>query len=195
MNKVIYIVIILVTTALTASSQVRFGLRGGITVGELRFDRDVIDSDNRIGYTGGLLLDANIPVVGLGIEASAMYTHRDNRLTDHDHVFKRHYFEFPVYARYRLSIPALDRLLTPYLFTGPSFSVLFDENQHTSDASNKTYLSWDVGGGVDLFRHLRVSAAYGIGITKALEYVDKEYDGRQVNGKDRYWTLNAAWIF
>ena len=84
MNKVIYIAIILVTTALTASSQVRFGLRGGITVGELRFDRDVIDSDNRVGYTGGLLLDANIPVVGLGIEASAMYTHRDNRLTDHD---------------------------------------------------------------------------------------------------------------
>ena len=35
----------------------------------------------------------------------AMYTHRNNRLTDDHRIYKRHYFEIPVYARYRLAIP------------------------------------------------------------------------------------------
>jgi hypothetical protein len=56
-------------------------------------------------------------------------------------------------------------------------------------------MSWDVGLGADLFRHLRLTATYGIGLTKALSVVDREYTGTTVEGKDRHWTLNAAWLF
>ena len=157
MKRSIILSILVLVLALPGAAQVRFGVRGGLTVGKLRFDRDIVSSDNRVGYTGGLLIDLNIPVVGLGIEASAMYTHRNNRLTDHDRVFKRHYFDFPVLARYRLALPAVERIVVPYIFTGPCFSVLFDEGATTDLEDSKTYLSWDVGGGVDLFRHLRVS--------------------------------------
>lgn len=194
MKKVLLIALLLLAV-LPATGQVRLGVRGGITVGELRFDRDVIDSDNRVGYTGGLLIDVNIPVVGLGVEASAMYTRRNNRLTDNDRVYKRHYFEFPVYARYRLSLPAVDRIFVPYVYTGPSFAVLFDEDSHSMYSDSKTYLSWDVGAGADLFRHLRLSATYGIGMTKAMSYIDREYTGDRIDGKDRHWTLNVAWVF
>ena len=193
MKKLILILIVLVS--LPAAGQVRLGVRGGLTVGELRFDRDVIDSDNRVGYTGGLLLDVGIPVVGLGIEASLMYTHRDNHLTDGTTVYKRHYLDIPVYARYRLELPAAKRLIAPYVFTGPSFSVLFGEETPTDLDNSRTYLSWDVGGGVDLFNHLRLSATYGLGISKAMSYINREYNGDKVAGKDRYWTLSAAYLF
>ena len=46
-----------------------------------------------------------------------------------------------------------------------------------------------------LFRHLRISASYDIGISKAMEYIDKEYDGGRIYGKDRHWTISAAYLF
>ena len=35
----------------------------------------------------------------------------------------------------------------------------------------------------------------GIGISKAMEYINSEYNGDRVHGKDSYWTVNAAWLF
>lgn len=198
MNKNILLALLLVVaTALPLAAQVRLGVRAGVTLGELRFDRDVIDSDNRMGYTGGLLVDINIPVIGVGIEASAMYTHRSDRyrLSDDYQVFKRHYFDIPVYARYRLALAGVERIVAPYVFTGPCFSVLFSENAPTDYHNSKTVLSWDIGGGADLFGHLRLSATYGLGISKAMDYIDREYTGDRVHGKDKHWTLSAAWLF
>ena len=197
MNTIKYYVFALVLTlaALPAWSQVRVGLRAGLTVNELRLDRDFVGSSNRAGYTGGLVLDLNIPVVGLGIEASAMYTYRNNRLTSEDRIYKRHYIDIPLYARYRLSIPGVERYFAPYVFTGPDFSILFDDDAPIGINNSRTYTSWDLGGGADLFNHLRLSVSYGIGITRALEIIDSEYKGTQVEGKDRHWTLSAAWLF
>ena len=181
-----------------ATAQVRFGFRLGTTVNKLRFDREVIDSDNRMGYTGGLLVDLNLPVIGVGIEASAMYTHRSDRLVDEGNqhmTFKRDYIEFPVYARYRLSLPVLDKVFAPYVYTGPCFSVLFHEGEESTRANSKTYVSWDAGAGVDLLNHLRISATYGIGISKAMQYIKQNSNHDKIVGKDRHWTINAAWLF
>ena len=177
------------------AAQVRLGVRGGLSLGKLKFEREVIDSDNRIGWTAGLLLDVNIPVVGLGFEVSAMYTHRNNRLTDNERIYKRDYIDVPVYARYRLSLPSIDRVVAPLVFTGPCFSFLFSDNGNEYYKNRKTYMSWDVGGGVDLFNRLRVTATYGIGMSKAMKVIGQDYNGEQVNGKNRYWTLSAALLF
>jgi hypothetical protein len=195
MNKKILLIIALIALSLPAAAQVRLGLRGGVTVGELRFNRNAISSDNRMGYCAGVVVDMGIPVIGLGIEASAMYTHRNNRLTDGQRTFKRHYIDVPVYARFKLPITGLQDVFAPIAFTGPTFSVLFSDNAPDNCENNKTYLSWDVGLGADLFKHLRLTATYGIGISKALSYVDRQYTGDKIEGKDRHWTLNAAWLF
>lgn len=193
--KNILYVILLLAIALPATGQVSLGVRAGVTLGELRFDRDVIDSDNRLGYCGGLVLDLAIPVTGIGIEASVMYTHRDNRLTDGNRLFKRHYIDIPVMARYRLPLPGLERYFAPIVFTGPAFSVLFNENAPDNWKGRKTYLSWDAGLGADVMRHLRITASYGIGISKAMSYIDREYEGDKVSGRDKHWTLALAYLF
>ena len=194
-KNILLATVLTLAVALPAASQVRFGIRGGITVGEMRFDREIIDSDNRVGYTAGVLLDFNIPVVGLGAEVSAMYTHRDNLLSDQKHIYKRNYIDIPVYARYRLDITGVGQVFAPYIFTGPCFSILFNENAPSNYENSKTCLSWDVGGGMDLFKRVRLSVTYGMGITKAMNYIDREYTGTVVDGKDRFWTLGAAVFF
>jgi hypothetical protein len=72
---------------------------------------------------------------------------------------------------------------------------LFSDNGNEYYKNRKTYMSWDVGGGVDLFNRLRVTATYGIGMSKAMKVIGQDYNGEQVNGKDRYWTLSAALLF
>ena len=196
-KRLLLIALITATAVLTAAAQVRVGLRAGLTVNRLELNRDFMSTGNRAGYTGGLVLDLNIPVVGLGIEASAMYTYRRNHLTSQDlsRTYKRHYIDIPVYARYRLSLPAVQRYFAPYIFTGPCFSILFDDDAPMGINNCKTYTSWDIGGGADLFQHLRLSLSYGLGITRAMEIIDRDYSGQQVDGKDRHWTLSAAWLF
>lgn len=194
-SKKIFIAAVLTIAVLPAWSQVHVGLRAGITVNELRLDRDFISSDNRAGYTGGLVLDLNIPVVGLGIEASAMYTHRRDRLTSEDHTYKRNYIDIPVYARFRLSLPGVERFFAPYVFTGPSFSILFDDDAPANVNNSKTYTSLDLGFGADLFSRARLSMTYGLGITQAMEIIDRDHAGSQVEGKDRHWTINLAYFF
>ena len=124
-----------------------------------------------------------------------MYTYRKNRLTSDDRTYKRHYIDIPLYARYRLSLPPVQRYFAPYVFTGPCFSILFDDDAPLGINNSRTYTSWDVGAGADLFTHLRLSLSYGIGLTRAMELIDHEYTGRKVDGKDRHWTLSAAWLF
>ena len=188
-------VVMMVSVSLPAVSQVRFGVRGGLSLNKLKFDREVINSDNRLGWSAGALIDLNVPTVGLGIEASVLYTHRNNRLTDNVRVFKRDYIDIPVYVRYRLSLPTVGRVVAPLVFTGPDFSILFSDNGPVNYKNKKTVLSWDVGAGVDLFNRLRITATYGIGMSKAMEYVNSEYHGDKVEGKDKCWTLSAAVLF
>ena len=193
--NILLVIVMMAISSLPVMAQVHLGVRGGVTLGELRFDRDVIDSDNRMGYCGGLLLDLAIPVTGIGIEASVMYTRRNNRLTDGDRLFKRHYIDIPVMARYRLALPSVERYVAPLVFTGPAFSILFNENASDNWKGRKTYVSWDAGVGADIMRHVRITASYGIGISKAMSYIDREYEGDKVYGRDKHWTLALAWLF
>ena len=124
-----------------------------------------------------------------------MYTHRNNRLSDGNRLFKRHYIDIPVMARYRLHLPGLERYFAPIAFTGPAFSILFNENGADNWKGRKTYLSWDAGLGADVMGHLRITASYGIGISKAMSYIDREYEGDKVYGRDKHWTLALAYFF
>ena len=188
--------ILVVAMALVASmpmmGQMRLGLRSGIAVNQGRMSSDLMDSDNRIGYSGGVVLDINVPVVGLGVEASAMYSHRGGKISRKDEVFKGHYIDIPVYARYRVSLPVADKLIAPYAFTGPNFSVLFKEGESSTKENSKTSVSWNVGAGVDLLNHIRLSATYSIGTQKYQVNNGPEEGSRN---KDNCWTVSAAYRF
>jgi len=181
--------------AFPAQARLRMGLTGGVAVNELHFDRTIVDANHRAGFTGGITADLPLPVMGLGIEASLLYTHRNNALSDGSETFERDYLEVPLHARLQFNILGLKKLIAPYVFTGPNFAFLFHDNEPTNYDNSKTYASWDVGAGVELISHLRVAASYGIGFTKAMKSVQLDYQQPEVQGKDRYWTITATWLF
>ena len=194
-TKILVIIVLTTVAAMPAQAQVRFGVKGGITINELKWDKDIISSDNRAGFTGGVMIEVGLPVVGLGIDGSVLYTHRENELILEGEKLKRDYIDFPINVKYKLQLPVINKIFAPFVTTGPDFALLLSDKDKGDYKSRKWNTSWNVGFGAELFKKLQIHANYGIGITKAFEYINKEVEAKTVEGKDKYWTITAAYMF
>lgn len=195
--------IIALTTAIPASAQLKFGLKAGVAVNDLKFNSvaENFDVENRAGFTGGAMLEFTAPVLGLGIDASVMYVHRtvgDKTLQEEFEHFNssRDYIDIPLNLKWKISIPVISNVIKPYLATGPSFAFLVSKNDFKEFIEEKKCdVSWNFGAGVELFNHLQIGASYGIGLTKAMETIKVVDDMPTIEGKNRYWTITAAYLF
>lgn len=198
MKKTVSILMVIFAILLTApvcQAQFRFGVQGGIVVNKLKFDDKAFSSDNRTGWTAGLRAELNIPVTGLGVAASVLYSHRNDAFSHESVTYRRDYIEIPVHLKYGLTLPAVSNIIIPYAFTGPNFAFLCDESKDIKWDNKSFVTSWDVGFGVELIKHIQLQASYGIGITDAFKRVDIEKEGTVITGKDRCWTITAAYLF
>ncbi len=200
--KIIAIVAIL-TAAFSIPAQAggfHFGVKLGMDVSQLHFNKDIFDSDNRAGFTGGLMCEFTAPLIGVGFDLSAMYVRRNTRFLsemDNENLsVNRDYIEIPLNLKYKLSIPAIERIIRPFVTTGPSVAFLTSRKAVNSFLKNKSCdVAWNFGFGVELFSKVQVAASYGLGLTKSLEAVGVMDNGVDIDGKNRYWTVTAAYLF
>lgn len=174
----------------------------GFTTSELHFDESVIDSDNQTGFTGGLMGEFMLPVFNLGVDASVMYVHRAAKVGAEDFgvtTINRDYVEIPINLKWKIGLPVVSNIVTPYIFTGPSFAFLCSKKDFKEFAENKTCdVTWNFGVGLQLLNKLQIGASYGLGLNKSIEAkipVDAEGAEKIYSGKDRYWTVTAAYLF
>lgn len=180
-----------------AQAQFKFGLKAGVNVNALHFNKDILNSDNRAGFTGGAMVEFTAPVIGIGMDASVMYVRRSAEWMAENGLQKEHndYIDIPVNLKWKMNIPVLNNIARPYLATGPAFSVLTSPRNWGDAYRNRKFdTSWNFGFGVEFFKHLQVGASYGIGLTKALKAIDVTQSG-QVSGRNKYWTVTAAYLF
>lgn len=191
----------------TAGDMFRWGPRVGLEVNKMHFNSDLFNNDNKAGITAGLMAEVNIPVINLGVDLSVMYVHRvfDSTvpatspdaasMVASDNYRKRDYIEIPLNLKYKFGLPVVGKVLTPYVFTGPSFSILASKKAINEAYQNKSCdIAWNFGIGLQFFNRLQIGASYGLGITKAVERVSS-YQGAEIDGKNNYWTCTAAWLF
>lgn len=197
-----------VLVAIPATAQFRWGVRLGTEVNSMRLDKTVFNNENRAGFTGGLMCEFTVPIIGVGFDLSAMYVHRvssstvttsnadDAALVESSRFKNRDYIEIPLNLKYKLSLPVVSKILVPYVTTGPSFSVLTSKRAITEAYKNKALdVAWNFGLGLQLFNHLQVSASYGIGLNKTVEFIGVANNTAPIEGKNNYWTITAAWLF
>lgn len=191
-------IVMAIAIVFPASAQFAIGPRLGVTVNKFKFDESIMASDNRAGFTGGLQIEFVVPIVNLGFDLSAMYVHRSSDLTINSikESVGRDYIEIPLNLKYKLGLPIVGKIISPYIFTGPSFAFLTSKKAISEFyTSKKCDISWNVGIGVQLISHLQIGASYGFGLNKAIEYIKPEVNTAAIEGKNRYWTITAAWLF
>ncbi len=205
--------VVIGTASANAGGIFKFGPRVGLTVNELHFNKDLVDDNNRTGWTAGLMTEFRVPVIGIGADLSVMYVRRNSSFLIQENLTKndRDYVEIPLNLRYNVSLPVVSKFLTPYILVGPSVSFLtsgkkFEGNvgdQAAGEINNvknvykNKSVDWalNFGIGVQLINHIDISARYGLGLTKAVNTITSNNYGAGIEGKNRYWTISAAYLF
>ncbi len=188
------------TVAAPAKAQVSFGLKGGLNVTEMSLSSDVIDKSNQTGFFVGPALKVTLPIVGLGLDAAALYDQRDAKLGEGDaeETISQRSINIPVNLRYGLG---LGDMASVYLAAGPQFGFnIGQKNYGEEDAKFKfkdSNLSLNLGAGVSLISHLEIGFTYNIALGKTGEVNLLDEAGKQLTSKARNnsWQVSAAYYF
>lgn len=198
--KAIMLVLAVIVSAatFTADAQFRFGPKVGLTVNDMHFNKSVIDADNQTGWTAGVMGEFTVPVIGISADLSAMYVRRNTKFLAEQKIPKdnRDYIEIPLNVRYNFSIPVVNRVVLPYIGVGPSVSFLTSRKNIKDAYSNKS-VDWafNFGFGLRFLNHIDLNARYGLGLTKAVRAAGANTQAAGIEGKNRYWTITAAYLF
>ena len=200
MKKIFTLAVLVAATCfgLPAPAQFKFGLKGGLNITDMSFSSDVVDASNRTGFFIGPTVKFTLPIVGLGIDASALYDQREAKVKGADKKLKQQAINIPINLRYDIGLGSLAAV---YLAAGPQFGFNVGDKHQTivEDVAdwklNTSNFSVNVGFGVMLLSHLQVGANYNIVCGKTGEVT--VFDGAKevFRGRSNTWQISAAYYF
>ena len=188
MKKVFSVLMVAVALMMAAPAQaqlIKFGLKGGMNFTEI----DMSGSadwweDKTTGFFVGPMVEVTIPLIGLGVEGSVLYSQRGKGAT------KQQGVEVPLNLKYSIGLGSMFGI---YLAAGPDFYFNFKDfgdtinGGHTPEKKS-TQVAINVGTGLKLFRRLQIGANYQIPVSNAYEWQDGEI-------KMKGWQTSLTYIF
>ena len=178
--------------AMPAQAQIHFGVKGGLNLSKASFSNVSFKKDNFTGFFIGPMAEFNIPIVGLGVDASLLFAQRGIKVSEgnEDYTVKQNGIDIPVNLKYKIGLGSLAGI---YFAAGPDFYFDFAGNKTIEGVKTdkkKAEVGINVGAGVKLLNHLQVGANYNIplGDTAKLEGIDGSY-------KTKTWQVSVAYIF
>ena len=109
----VLLVAVCIAMAMPAQAQLKWGVKGGLNVSKVTFDSDLLKSDNMAGFFIGPMAEFTIPVVGLGVDGSLLFSQKGVK-ADSD-ASKQYGFDIPVNLKYNIGLgpPAPCRAIPP----------------------------------------------------------------------------------
>jgi hypothetical protein len=180
--------------AVSANAQLRFGVRGGLNVSSVKFDQELLNAENLNGFHIGPTFELMIPYVGVGFDASILYSQKGLYNDTEMRTLSTDYIDVPVNLKWKVGIP----VVKGYLSAGPyvSFCVGKESPENIkTQIDTKTFAAGlNFGAGVEVFGSLQVGFNYGLGLTN--DYSAKKIDTDYVaNGKSKLISVTAALLF
>lgn len=199
------VMIVTMTAANNASAQIKFGLKGGVNVTDMSLNSSVFDASNRTGFFVGPTIKVQLPLVGLGIDASALYDQREAKIkvgnTTTKETLRSQAINIPINLRYGWGLSSMANI---FLFSGPQFGFnVGDKDQKITESSTwsvkNSNFSLNFGAGVTLLSHLQLTANYNVvcgktsdaTITEGLE----QLTNKEVRSRANAWQIALAYYF
>lgn len=188
---------------------IKFGLKGGLNVTDMKLSGDVFDASNRAGWFIGPTIKINLPLTGLGIDAAALYDYRSANVkydtsNAEEKTIKQQSFNIPINLRYGLGLGSTASL---FFFAGPQFGFNvgtknFKWNDTSNYALNKSNFSVNVGLGLSLLKHLELAANYNIACGKTADITPLKAVQDVANtavskskSRNNSWQISLAYYF
>ena len=173
--KKLLVVLMMALLISPANAQVRLGIKGGMNLSKLTFDKDVVSSNNRAGFFVGPIFYVDLPFLpGFGFDLAAIYDRKGTTMTaviDDQKYEKKGYVQFldvPIDVNYKISFT---RGFAIYGSTGPQFSFNLKQDdfktivdQRANYKIKDSNFSWNVGFGMEIIRHFRLGYNYNIAL-------------------------------
>ncbi len=211
MKKIMMILLATVALSMPSQAQVKFGLKGGVNLTNMSFSESGVKDavKNKAGFFVGPTVKFTLPVVGLSLDAAALYDQRSAKSSIDDgtgnvveNTLKTQSIQVPINIRYGVGLSSIVNL---FAFAGPQFgfnigdkhqTILKDAQEWTLKSSN---ISANVGIGATLLDHLQVTFNYNIPLGKTGEVNVKK--GAEAawetvtGGRANAWQISAGYFF
>ena len=171
---------ICIAMAMPAQAQIHFGVKGGLNLSKASFSNvsENFKKDNFTGFFIGPMAEFNIPIVGLGVDASLLFAQRGIKVSEGS-------IDIPVNLKYTIGLGSLAGI---YLAAGPDF--YFDFEKKSGIDKKKAEVGINVGAGLKLLNHLQVGANYNIPLGNTADI-----EGTNASYKTKTWQVSVAYIF
>ena len=193
MKKTFSILVIAAALLVTlpASAQIKFGIRGGANLVNMKFNNGTFDKDNRAGFYVGPTVKFTVPIVGLSLDASALYDEKTAEVNGE--TMKAQSIDIPINVRYGIGLSSVANI---FLFAGPQFGFNVASDKKIYDSAKEwtwksSNVSVNVGVGCTVLKHVEVKANYNIACTKSVE----DSNNSDISAKYNSWQLGLAYYF
>ena len=202
------LLLLLATAAPAAAQSFSWGVTAGMNLSKLSLSGNVkqtaiqnFNTDNKAGWYVGPKITFNT-IIGLGVDASLQYSERNLSIDGESEKYRT--VEIPLNLRYTLG---LGSIASVYVATGPQFGFGLEnmswENMlpgyPSNFSKNNMTTTWNVGGGVRLFKHLEIGIGYNFALKEAGSvFVPSKDDGTgsySLEYKPNTFQLQAALLF
>ena len=204
MKKVFVVMLMAMAFAMPSNAQIKFGLTAGINLDNVSGTSDLKGAiESRTGFFVGPTVKFTLPIVGLGLDASAVYDHREAKGKDVDQTVKAESIQIPINVRYGFGLGETAQI---FFFAGPQFGFNIGSNKTLQEQANIAKTEWtlkssnfsaNVGVGVMLLNHLQAKLNYNFALGKTGE-IETTINGvkNTIGGaKANSWQISLAYFF
>lgn len=113
------VAIVMLLAATSAQAQIKFGLKGGLNVTDMSLSKEVFNADNQAGFFIGPTVKFSLPLIGLGIDAAALYDQRQAKVkgeVGYEQIYREErsldskYINIPINLRYGIGLGSVASL-------------------------------------------------------------------------------------
>lgn len=219
--SILLLIMALLTTG--AQAQLKLGIKGGLNISKADFSgfENTFKSENMNGFFIGPMLDLHIPIIGLGLDGSLLYSQRGTKFTsiatNMSITNKQHALEIPINLKYQIG---LGNMASIFFAAGPSFSFNIKGDNIGDDLLALVNLPHDnssiidrkgaevavnFGGGVKLLNHLQLGINYSLPLTNTAKdnfangnvigEIGNVLTGKSFSSKTKMWQVSVAYLF
>ena len=199
MKKLFAVVLMAVAFAMPSKAQFSWGIQAGLNMSNVSVKDAAEDASgaikSRTGFFVGPTVKFTLPIVGLGIDASALYDQREGK--SGTETIKSQSLQIPVNVRYGIGLGSIAEV---FAFAGPQFGFkLSGDKDWAGDAAEWTLkssnLSANIGIGATVMSKLQAKLNYNIALGKTGEFKDKDIAKEIGSAKFNAWQISLAYFF
>lgn len=198
MKKYFALVLMAVAFAMPSKAQIKFGVQAGVNMSNVS-TKDLGGSvKSRTGFFVGPTVKFTLPVVGLGIDAAALYDQREGK--GENEVLKSSSIQIPINLRYGFGLGSLAEI---FAFAGPQFGFKLSGDKSWKDEATEwtlksSNLSANIGIGATILSKVQAKLNYNVALGKTGEYKEADAAGimKEIgSAKFNAWQVSLAYFF